>query len=53
MSSDRELRLRFDEAAALYQDARPDYPDQLYVDLLELTALRPPARVARSWLWAR
>jgi len=43
MSSDRELRLRFDEAAADYQDARPDYPDELYVDLLELTALRPPA----------
>jgi SAM-dependent methyltransferase len=43
MSNDRELRLRFDEAAALYQDARPDYPEQLYADLLELTALRPPA----------
>ena len=43
VSNDRELRLRFDEAAAHYQDARPGYPQQLYTDLITLTGLPPPA----------
>ncbi len=42
MSADRErLRTTFDEAADLYQDARPDYPELLFDRLLELTGLRP------------
>jgi SAM-dependent methyltransferase len=39
MASDVELRATFDAAAASYQDARPDYPGELYDDLLELTGL--------------
>ncbi|MEW9551026.1 methyltransferase domain-containing protein [Nonomuraea sp. NPDC050783] len=45
MSHDPRLRETFDEAAATYQDARPDYPAELYTDLLALTALAPPARL--------
>lgn len=45
MASDAELRATFDAAAASYQDARPDYPTELYDDLLELTGLTPPARL--------
>ena len=42
MRDDRErLRTTFDEAADLYQDARPDYPEPLFERLLELTGLRP------------
>jgi SAM-dependent methyltransferase len=42
VSDDRErLRTTFDEAADLYQDARPDYPETLFERLLELTGLRP------------
>ena len=42
MSADRErLRTTFDEAADLYQEARPDYPQRLFDRLLELTGLRP------------
>lgn len=41
--SGAELRATFDAAAASYQDARPDYPAELYADLLELTGLKPPA----------
>jgi len=41
-SPDRErLRFTFDSAAALYQRARPDYPDELYDALIELTGLKP------------
>ena len=43
MPGDRELRASFDEVAADYQDARPDYPGQLYTDLLQLKGLRAPA----------
>lgn len=45
MSSDRRLRATFDKAASLYQHARPDYPDELYADLLTLTGIRPGARL--------
>lgn len=43
MSEDR-LRgsATFDRAAGSYQQARPDYPDELYRDLLEVTGLEPP-----------
>jgi SAM-dependent methyltransferase len=39
VSSDRDLRLTFDAAAVYYQEARPDYPEQLYADLIDLTEL--------------
>ena len=43
---DRERLARtFDAAAALYQRARPDYPEELYDRLLEVTGLRPPSRL--------
>lgn len=46
MSSDRHrLRTTFESSAAHYQAARPNYPDQLFADLLDLTGLAPPARL--------
>lgn len=45
MSKDRRLRATFDRAASLYQKARPDYPDELYADLLTITGVTPPARL--------
>ncbi len=46
MPSDRErLRATFDSAAQLYQQARPDYPDAIYAELIRLAALRPGARL--------
>ena len=39
---DRErLRASFDHAADLYQDARPEYPEELFNRLIEVTGLRP------------
>jgi SAM-dependent methyltransferase len=35
------LRRTFDAAAADYQQARPEYPEQLYETLLALTGIRP------------
>lgn len=35
------LRATFDGAAADYQEARPGYPDALYMELLALTGVRP------------
>ena len=35
------LRQTFDGAAGLYQEARPEYPDELYATLIELAGLRP------------
>jgi SAM-dependent methyltransferase len=44
--SDRErLRGTFDAVAADYQDARPEYPAELYAALLSLTGVRPEADV--------
>lgn len=40
-----DLRLTFDTVAADYQEARPDYPEQLYTDLLDLTGLDRSARL--------
>jgi SAM-dependent methyltransferase len=45
MSRDQHLRTTFDSAASLYQSARPDYPDELYSDLLSITGVRPPANL--------
>jgi SAM-dependent methyltransferase len=46
MATDRmQLRATFDSAASLYQRARPDYPVELYDELIRLAALRP-----RDWL---
>jgi SAM-dependent methyltransferase len=36
-----DLALSFDQAAAGYQSARPDYPDELFADLISTTGLRP------------
>jgi SAM-dependent methyltransferase len=36
-----ELRRTFDGAAELYQEARPEYPDELYAALIGLAGLRP------------
>ena len=44
--SDREdLRTRFDSAAAIYQQARPEYPDALFRDLAALAHLGPGSRL--------
>ncbi len=46
MDDDRErLRTTFDQAADLYHDARPDYPERLFDRLVELTSARPGGRV--------
>lgn len=41
MSSDRELRRTFDEAAASYHEARPAYPEELFDDLMGLLPSAP------------
>ena len=40
-----QLAATFDQAAALYQRARPEYPAELYERLLEVTGLVPPAHL--------
>jgi SAM-dependent methyltransferase len=45
MPDDRSLRMTFDSAAALYQQARPDYPDELYDTLVEAAGLATGARL--------
>ncbi len=45
MTSDRSLRDTFDTAAARYHAARPDYPEQLFDDLVAVAGVRPPARL--------
>ncbi|WP_228645010.1 trans-aconitate 2-methyltransferase [Microtetraspora sp. AC03309] len=45
MSHDLRLRTTFDSAAGSYQNARPDYPAELYSDLLAITAITPPAHL--------
>ena len=39
------LRATFDEAAELYDRARPGYPERLYDDLFALSGLSPGDRV--------
>lgn len=41
----RRLAATFDRAASLYHRARPDYPDELYADLLDVTGLTPGSRL--------
>jgi len=44
--ADREqLRVTFDRAADLYHRARPDYPDELFDELIAAAGLRPGDRV--------
>jgi SAM-dependent methyltransferase len=46
VTDDRQrLRTTFDSAAQLYQQARPEYPDELYNELIRLAALRPGAEL--------
>ena len=46
MSHSREqLRTTFDAAATLYHEARPDYPDELFDELIAMTALAPDAEL--------
>jgi SAM-dependent methyltransferase len=41
-TTDRDqLKTTFDSAARLYHEARPDYPDELYDELIALTRLTP------------
>lgn len=40
-----ELRATFDSAAGIYQRARPEYPAEVYAELIRLTALPPRARL--------
>lgn len=42
---DRDLRATFDAAAASYDRARPDYPDELFDALVDLAGLRPGDRL--------
>jgi SAM-dependent methyltransferase len=44
MSRER-LRSTFDTAASLYQQARPDYPAELYSDLLAISGIEAPAQL--------
>ena len=43
MTGPNELRRTFDSAAAQYQSARPEYPAELFDDLVSITRLSPPA----------
>ena len=46
VSDDRErLRTTFNSAASLYQQARPEYPAELYDELVRLARLRPGDRL--------
>lgn len=40
-----DLKRTFDQAALLYDRARPEYPEELFDGLLELTGLEPGARL--------
>ena len=45
MTGRDELKRTFDSAAVRYQSARPDYPAELFDDLVSITRLAPPAAV--------
>ena len=42
MSDRDQLKITFDPAAQLYRQARPEYPDESYDELVRLANLRPP-----------
>jgi SAM-dependent methyltransferase len=42
---DEKQRVAFDRSAAVYQSARPDYPAELFDQLVALTGITPPADV--------
>lgn len=44
-TSRERLRVTFNAAADSYQRARPEYPEQLYADLVSLAGLRPGAEL--------
>jgi len=44
--SDEKLRDAFDESALVYHSARPAYPAELYDDLLAITRISPPSKLA-------
>jgi SAM-dependent methyltransferase len=46
LSDDRNrLRTTFDEAASLYDEARPGYPEELFDDVVSLSGLRQAGRI--------
>jgi SAM-dependent methyltransferase len=45
----KRLAATFDRAGELYQRARPEYPDELYDRLLQITQLSPGARLLEDW----
>lgn len=45
MAERERMRTTFDSAAGLYHQARPEYPDALYDQLITLAALRPGDRL--------
>ncbi|MEV0590577.1 class I SAM-dependent methyltransferase [Nonomuraea cavernae] len=45
MAHHLRLRTTFDSVADSYQNARPDYPSELYADLLAITEITPPAHL--------
>ncbi len=44
-STRHRLRATFDSAALRYHRARPDYPDELYAELIRIAGLTPGARL--------
>lgn len=45
MADDRTLAMTFDSAADVYQQARPEYPDELFDALVDLAGLEPGDRL--------
>jgi hypothetical protein len=43
-----KLRATFDEAALLYDEVRPGYPEELFDDVVSITGLRCPSRAAAT-----
>lgn len=45
MMIDRRQRITFEEQAGLYREVRPEYPDQLVEDVIQLSSLSPGGRI--------
>ncbi|NBD27385.1 class I SAM-dependent methyltransferase [Paenibacillus glycinis] len=45
MNENERLRASFEQAASIYQQARPDYPEALFDRLIRTTQLKPGARL--------